>query len=105
MDASKCIVLLQHGSSLNSSRTANPLVRLVEEEERWEALGHPWGALPQIWVELNQIILLPVWGSKLWLTTSLHLAFCRNEFRGPKSDTVRQMVLETTTNKRFNSDF
>ncbi|GFW12437.1 cullin-4A [Trichonephila clavipes] len=36
---------LRHGGTLNSSRTASPLVRLAEGKERWEAQD----ALPQNW--------------------------------------------------------
>ncbi|GFT38260.1 hypothetical protein TNCV_764381 [Trichonephila clavipes] len=49
MDVCKCIKSLRHGDTLNSRRTASPLVRLVEEEERREAPDHPQGVLPQNW--------------------------------------------------------
>ncbi|GFU06771.1 hypothetical protein TNCV_4353351 [Trichonephila clavipes] len=44
-----------NGGTLNSSRAASPLVRLVEGEERWKAPDHPQGVLPQNWgkIELN----------------------------------------------------
>ncbi|GFT65671.1 hypothetical protein TNCV_2934091 [Trichonephila clavipes] len=42
-------VPLQHRGILNSSRAANPLVWLVEREERWEAPGHSQGFLPLNW--------------------------------------------------------
>ncbi|GFU67034.1 hypothetical protein TNCV_4968831 [Trichonephila clavipes] len=35
------LVNVRHGSTLNSRRAASPLVRLVEEEEKWEASAHP----------------------------------------------------------------
>ncbi|GFW09126.1 hypothetical protein TNCV_315371 [Trichonephila clavipes] len=42
MDDCKCIVpLLQGGTILNSCRAANPLVRLAERKERWDAPDHP----------------------------------------------------------------
>ncbi|GFS73751.1 uncharacterized protein TNCV_1458001 [Trichonephila clavipes] len=41
MDVCKCIVLSQHGGTLNSRRATSPLVRLVEVEERREALPLP----------------------------------------------------------------
>ncbi|GFW11290.1 HTH_Tnp_Tc3_2 domain-containing protein [Trichonephila clavipes] len=49
------IVPLWHGDTLNSRRAPSPLVRLVEEEERWEAPDHPQGVFPQNWgtTELN----------------------------------------------------
>ncbi|GFV32764.1 uncharacterized protein TNCV_3312451 [Trichonephila clavipes] len=42
---------LRHGGTLNRRRATSPLVRLVEGEERWEALDHPknWGG-----IELNR---------------------------------------------------
>ncbi|GFU53066.1 uncharacterized protein TNCV_3098501 [Trichonephila clavipes] len=35
----------RHGGTLNSRRAANPFVRLVEEEERWETPTLPQGVL------------------------------------------------------------
>ncbi|GFV86118.1 hypothetical protein TNCV_671151 [Trichonephila clavipes] len=32
----------------------------------------------------------PVWCSRLWLTTSVQLAFCLDEFHGSRYETVRQ---------------
>ncbi|GFU52424.1 hypothetical protein TNCV_192971 [Trichonephila clavipes] len=40
---------MQHGGTLNSRRVAGLLVRLVEGEERREALNHPQGVLLQNW--------------------------------------------------------
>ncbi|GFX71682.1 hypothetical protein TNCV_4131281 [Trichonephila clavipes] len=37
----------------------------------------------------------PVWCARLRPTTGLHLAPCNDEFRGPRSDYVRQVALET----------
>ncbi|GFW89859.1 hypothetical protein TNCV_2425161 [Trichonephila clavipes] len=37
----KCIVPLRHEVTLNSRRNESPLVRLVEDEDRWEAPDHP----------------------------------------------------------------
>ncbi|GFX85301.1 uncharacterized protein TNCV_2675761 [Trichonephila clavipes] len=56
-DVCKCIVPSGHGVILNSRRAASPLVRLVEGEERWEALTLPrmfsqnWGE-----TELNRTV-------------------------------------------------
>ncbi|GFV59178.1 uncharacterized protein TNCV_2339191 [Trichonephila clavipes] len=41
-------------STLNSRRVASPLVRWVEEEERWETPDDPQGILPQNWSETEQ---------------------------------------------------
>ncbi|GFV91217.1 uncharacterized protein TNCV_897381 [Trichonephila clavipes] len=71
MDVCKCIVPSRHGSTLNSRRAANPLVRLVEGEERWEAPDHPQGVLTQKWGEtkLNRSITCMV--IKATLTTGV----------------------------------
>ncbi|GFT57939.1 uncharacterized protein TNCV_2768471 [Trichonephila clavipes] len=49
MDVCKCLVPLRHGGTLNSRRTASPLVWLVEGEERWKAPDHPQGFLLLSW--------------------------------------------------------
>ncbi|GFU19793.1 DDE_3 domain-containing protein [Trichonephila clavipes] len=69
MDVCKCIVPSWHGGTLNSRRITSPLVWLVEGEERWEASDHPQSVLPLNWGEPIQIVLSPVWCSKLRLTT------------------------------------
>ncbi|GFT80173.1 hypothetical protein TNCV_2241441 [Trichonephila clavipes] len=66
MDVCKCIVLLQHPGTLNNCQAASPLVRLMEREGK----GSGWPLITpelfflQIWLELSQIILLPLWCSK-----------------------------------------
>ncbi|GFV51357.1 hypothetical protein TNCV_4687201 [Trichonephila clavipes] len=49
MDVCNCIVPLRQVVTLNSSRAASPLVRLVEEEVRWEAPDHHQGVFNQNW--------------------------------------------------------
>ncbi|GFT76084.1 uncharacterized protein TNCV_1255641 [Trichonephila clavipes] len=71
MDVCKCIVPLRHGGTLNSRRAASPLVRLVEEVERLEAPDHPQVFSLKIGVETSQIVLSPIWCSKLRLTTGV----------------------------------
>ncbi|GFY21841.1 uncharacterized protein TNCV_1169851 [Trichonephila clavipes] len=51
MDACKCIVPSRHLSTLNSRHATSPLMRLVEREDRWEALDHLQDVLPQHWDE------------------------------------------------------
>ncbi|GFU32178.1 hypothetical protein TNCV_3834011 [Trichonephila clavipes] len=46
MDVWKCIVPSQQGVILDSCRTKSPLVWLVEEEKRWDALDYPRGVFP-----------------------------------------------------------
>ncbi|GFW89332.1 hypothetical protein TNCV_3966221 [Trichonephila clavipes] len=43
----------------------------------------------------QRFVLSPVWCSRS--TTSVLLAPCHDEFRGPRSDYVRQVALETAT--------
>ncbi|GFW55926.1 uncharacterized protein TNCV_4390671 [Trichonephila clavipes] len=83
MDVCKCIVLSRHGGTLNNHRAASPFVRLVKEEERWEAPGHPQGVFPQNWgeTELNRSVTCMV--LKATANNSRHLALCHDEFRGP----------------------
>ncbi|GFX15175.1 hypothetical protein TNCV_2708801 [Trichonephila clavipes] len=69
MDVCKCIVPLRLGGTLNSRRASSPLVWLVEEVERWEAPDHPQVSSLKIGVQTSQIVLSPVWCSKLPLTT------------------------------------
>ncbi|GFW14322.1 hypothetical protein TNCV_1365771 [Trichonephila clavipes] len=60
MDVFKCIVSLQHGSTLNCRRAESPLVWLVEGVERWEASGHPQVSSLKFGVETSQIVLPPL---------------------------------------------
>ncbi|GFW57837.1 uncharacterized protein TNCV_2927561 [Trichonephila clavipes] len=91
MDVGKCRVPLWHGGTLNNRRAASPLVRLVEGEERWEAPDHtPRVFSLKIGLEPSQNVLSPECCLILWLTTDVHSALCRDEFRGPLSDIVRQ---------------
>ncbi|GFV97176.1 uncharacterized protein TNCV_3527611 [Trichonephila clavipes] len=57
--------------TLNSRLAASPLVWLVEREKRWEASDHPQSVLPLNWGGTEQIVLSPVWCSKLRLTTGV----------------------------------
>ncbi|GFS80640.1 hypothetical protein TNCV_3870561 [Trichonephila clavipes] len=47
-------------------------------------------------METSKIVLLPAWCSKLRLTTGVQLAIRRDEFCGPRSDTLRGLPVETT---------
>ncbi|GFT75679.1 hypothetical protein TNCV_5059841 [Trichonephila clavipes] len=67
----KCIVPTRHGSTLNSCRAANPLVRLIEGEERWKTPDHPRVLSLKTRLEMGQIVLSPVWCLKLRPTTNV----------------------------------
>ncbi|GFW69873.1 uncharacterized protein TNCV_1403261 [Trichonephila clavipes] len=73
----------RHAGTLNSRRAASPLVRLVEEEERWEATDHPQGDLPQNWgeTELNHSVTYKM--LKATANDRRHLALCHDKFLGP----------------------
>ncbi|GFX13162.1 uncharacterized protein TNCV_2989261 [Trichonephila clavipes] len=77
MDVFKCIITSRHGGTLNSRRAASPLAKLVEEEERSEALDKTQGVLPQNWdgTKKNRILTCKVLEDK-------NLALSRDEFRG-----------------------
>ncbi|GFX78588.1 uncharacterized protein TNCV_30281 [Trichonephila clavipes] len=83
MDVCNCIVPSRHGGTLNSRRAASPLVRLVEGEERWEALDHPQNVLPQNWGETEQNRPVTCMVLKASANDMRHLALCNDEFRGP----------------------
>ncbi|GFW38063.1 hypothetical protein TNCV_835031 [Trichonephila clavipes] len=73
--------------TVNNHRAASPLVRLVEAEERSLTTSRVFSL--KIGVKPSQIVLSPVWCSKLRLTTGVHIAFCRDDFVGPRSDNLR----------------
>ncbi|GFW33079.1 hypothetical protein TNCV_2110091 [Trichonephila clavipes] len=52
--------------TLNSRRTTREVEGPLERRPRVFSL--------KIWVESSQMVLLPVWCSKLWLMTGVHLA-------------------------------
>ncbi|GFX90814.1 hypothetical protein TNCV_3166451 [Trichonephila clavipes] len=70
--------------TLNSRQAASHLVKLVEEEERWEAPDHSQVVVPQNWreKEQNRTVTCLVLKAKAddWRKT---LALSCNEFRGP----------------------
>ncbi|GFU49492.1 hypothetical protein TNCV_1590421 [Trichonephila clavipes] len=80
------------GGTLNSRQAANPLGKLMEGEERWEAPDHLQGVLPENWGGTEPNVLSPVWCSKLRLTTGVHLALYGDGFHGSQSDNVRKVA-------------
>ncbi|GFT57878.1 uncharacterized protein TNCV_4865861 [Trichonephila clavipes] len=98
MDVCKCIVPARHGGTLNSRRAANPLGRLVARDERWETLDPLCTVFSlKIGVEPSSILTSSVWCSRLRPKTGVHVAHYHDEFRGPRSDYVRQVALTTAT--------
>ncbi|GFU02425.1 transposable element Tc1 transposase [Trichonephila clavipes] len=84
----KCIVPSRHGGSLNSRRAASPLVRLVEEKERWEAPGHP--RCPPLKLGFKRTKSYShLYGAQSYCNDRRHLALCHDEFRGPRSGLCR----------------
>ncbi|GFX79225.1 uncharacterized protein TNCV_695371 [Trichonephila clavipes] len=74
---------VRHRGTLNSRRAAIHLVRLVEEEERWEAPNHLQGVLSQNWGETELIRSVTRMVLKATANDMRHFALCRDEFRGP----------------------
>ncbi|GFY32695.1 uncharacterized protein TNCV_4638011 [Trichonephila clavipes] len=101
MDVPKCILPLRHGGTLNSCRAANPLVRLVEGEERWEAPDHPQGVLPQNWGEneLNRSVTCMV--LKASANDRGQLALYSDEFRRPSSGLCRSGGISNNNIRRY----
>ncbi|GFX31972.1 hypothetical protein TNCV_3408861 [Trichonephila clavipes] len=71
MDVCECILPLRHGGTLNSGQAASPHVRLVEGSGRPLTILRVFGL--KIEVEPRQIVLSPVWFSKLRLTTDIKI--------------------------------
>ncbi|GFV04091.1 uncharacterized protein TNCV_917131 [Trichonephila clavipes] len=93
MDICKCVVPLRHGGTLNSRRVASPLVWLVEEVG---GSDHPQVSSLKIGVETSQIVLSPVWCSKLRLTTGVTLPFAMMNFVGLDLAFADQVASVTT---------
>ncbi|GFU66190.1 hypothetical protein TNCV_2858631 [Trichonephila clavipes] len=68
------------GGTINSRQAASPLVRLMEEEERWKAPDHHQVSLLKIGEEASQIVFSPAWRSKLRLTTGVTYPFAMMNF-------------------------
>ncbi|GFT28313.1 uncharacterized protein TNCV_646321 [Trichonephila clavipes] len=93
MDVCKCIEHLRHGSTLNCCQAASPLVRLVKGVDRWEAPDHPQVSSVKIGVKTSQIVLSPVWCSKLRLTTGVTYPFAMMKFVGLDLALTDQVVM------------
>ncbi|GFV01716.1 uncharacterized protein TNCV_2187241 [Trichonephila clavipes] len=93
MDVCKCIVSPRHGGTLNSCGASSPLMRFVEGEDRWEAADQPQSVLPLNWggIEPNRSVTCMV--LKATANDRRHLAFCHDEFRGPRSGLCRSVEL------------
>ncbi|GFV99436.1 uncharacterized protein TNCV_1514061 [Trichonephila clavipes] len=101
MDVCKCIVPARHGDTLNSHRAANPLVRLVEGEERREASDHPQSDLPLNWggIERNRTVTCMV--LKATANDRRHLALCHDEFRWHRSGHCRSGATEYRSRRDY----
>ncbi|GFV23719.1 cullin-4A [Trichonephila clavipes] len=83
------------GGTLNSYRTASPLVSLVEGEEMWEDPGHTQGILRRNWgePELNRSVTCMV----LNATANDKRHFAMMNFVGLDLAFADQVALVTTT--------
>ncbi|GFU86065.1 uncharacterized protein TNCV_654591 [Trichonephila clavipes] len=88
-----CIVPSWYGGTLTSRRAVSPLVRRMEEEERWEAFDSPQGGLPQNWrgPEQNRTVTCLVLKARA-NDRRKNLALNHDEFRGPWSDVTVDQV-------------
>ncbi|GFX07258.1 uncharacterized protein TNCV_2972351 [Trichonephila clavipes] len=79
-----CITPLRHGDILNSRRATQPLMKLVEGEERWKASNHLQGVLPQNrgGTEQNRTVICMALKAKA-NGKCKNLAHSHDEFRGP----------------------
>ncbi|GFW08568.1 uncharacterized protein TNCV_2775901 [Trichonephila clavipes] len=75
--------------TLNSRRTASPLVWLVEGEERWEASDHPQSVFPLNWGGTKPNRTMTCMVLKATVNDRRHLALCHDEFHGPRSGLSR----------------
>ncbi|GFV43259.1 uncharacterized protein TNCV_72161 [Trichonephila clavipes] len=91
----------RHGSTLNCRRAASPLVRLVEGEERWEASDHLQSILPLNWGEIEPNRTVTCMVLKATANDWRHLAFCHDEFRGPRSGLCRSGGISNNKNNRI----
>ncbi|GFW60093.1 hypothetical protein TNCV_4893451 [Trichonephila clavipes] len=86
------------GRSFRFERIASgPLVGLEEGKRGERPLITVRVFSLRIGVEPSEIVVSPLWCSKLSLKTGVHLGLCHIEFSGSLSDTVRQVALATTT--------
>ncbi|GFX65373.1 hypothetical protein TNCV_4474931 [Trichonephila clavipes] len=88
----KCLVHLLHGGTLNSRPGASPFVRLVEGQKRLNALTTPRMLSLKIRREPSKAYL-PCMVLKATDNIKLKLAVCHDEFRGHRSDYVKQMFI------------
>ncbi|GFW15057.1 uncharacterized protein TNCV_983491 [Trichonephila clavipes] len=98
MDVCKYIVPVRHGGTLNSRRAANAFVKLVEEEERWDASDRPQSVLPLNWggIEPNRTVTCMVF-LKATANDRRHLVLCQDKFRGSRSGLSRSGCIGNNT--------
>ncbi|GFU83500.1 secernin-1 [Trichonephila clavipes] len=103
MAACKSIVPLRHGGTLNSRRAACPLERLMEGKESLHAeiveveieVVSPSIVPSGNFAQLNRTVTCMVLKANDRRTSCP----CHDEFRGPRSDYVRQVALATITTR------
>ncbi|GFV95757.1 uncharacterized protein TNCV_1728071 [Trichonephila clavipes] len=82
----------------DTRRATSPLLRLVEGEERWEALDHLQGILPQNWGGTKQNRTVTCMVPKAKANDRCHLVLCQDEFRGPRSSLCRSSGISNNNN-------
>ncbi|GFY07617.1 hypothetical protein TNCV_4094871 [Trichonephila clavipes] len=100
-----------HGVRARQISGSESLVGCIHECRRLENISLRFSSMPKLgrWRSLvspsivssrispRKFVLSPEWCSRLWRTTGVHQAPCHDEFRGHRSDYVRQVALATTT--------
>ncbi|GFX41213.1 uncharacterized protein TNCV_2219111 [Trichonephila clavipes] len=99
----KCIVPARHGGNQNSRRSASPLVRLMEGEERWEASEHPQSVFPLNGVGNEKNRTVTCMGFKATANDRRHLALCHDESRGPRFGLCRSGGIGNNNNIHITS--
>ncbi|GFU75961.1 hypothetical protein TNCV_2087991 [Trichonephila clavipes] len=74
----------------NSCRAASPLVNWWKGKKGGRLVTTSRTFPLRIGMESSKVVPSPVWYSKARLSTGVSPALCRDEFRAPRSDTVRQ---------------
>ncbi|GFW38456.1 uncharacterized protein TNCV_1333091 [Trichonephila clavipes] len=88
---------LTNWGTLNSREAASPLVRLMEEEVRWEVSDHLHGVFPQNFCRTDPKRNVTYMVLKAKTNNKRMSSLCRDEFRGPLFDNDRQVAFVTAT--------
>ncbi|GFU85590.1 uncharacterized protein TNCV_1782761 [Trichonephila clavipes] len=80
--------------TLNSHRSANPLMRLVEGDENWEPSDQPLGAVSQNWGGHGPNCTVPCIVLKTTANDMRHFGICHDEFLSPQYGFYRSVDVQ-----------